>query len=267
MDPAAQRLSQWLSTFFLSPPATQCAAPSSQQRKAPRRLAPLELNLVCVGRKGLGKTTALDTLFGVSADTTGVVTHRTQLCHNDDQEAEIVLHVTDGPGFADDADAQGQVQQLLGSIRGGMREHAFAQKMLSHHHPDGAVRDPRTHLVLYFVPPGELPETDRKAIDTLLPYANVAVVAAKADSLVPEELVKYKEEISRQLDDSSARRRRRREGLGVTVDEDYMPFGIVMDDPRSCPVASPVFAVIGKERYYHGWGSRGTATPADSDST
>ena len=149
-----------------------------------------------------------------------------------------------------------------------MRQYAFVQKTLSHHQPDEATRDPRTHLVLFFVPPGELPEVDRKAIDALLPCVNVAVVAAKADSMVPAELQRYKQEVAQQLDDSSARRRRRREGRGVTIEEPYMPFGgITMDAPRSSPVSSPVFAVIGKERRYTGWRAPGTATPIDSDST
>lgn len=259
-----EQLSQWLNSFLLQPPVTNCAA---QQGKGLQRLSPLELNLVCIGRKGLGKTSAIEMLFGVSAHTTGTVTHRAQLVHVDDQAAEISLRVTDGPGFADDKDVQDQVQRLQASIRGQMRQYAFLQKTLSHHHPDEALQDPRTHLVLFFVPPGELPAIDRKAIDVLLPCTNVAVVAAKADSMVPEELVRYKEEVSRQLDDSSARRRRRREGRGVTIEEPYMPFGgITTDAPRSSPVSSPVFAVIGKERRYTDWRVPGTATPTDSDS-
>lgn len=257
-----EKLSQWLGTFLFTPPA-ECA----QQRKAARRLAPLELNLVCIGRKGLGKTSAIETLFGVSANTTETVTHSTQVVHVDDSEAEINLRVTDGPGFVDDNDVQDQVRRLVTSIKGEMRQYAFAQKTLSHHHPDGVLRDPRTHLILFFVPPGELPEIDRKSIDTLLPCANVAVIAAKADSMVPEELKRYKQEISQQLDDSSARRRRRREGFGVTTDEPYIPFGgIMMGAPRSSPVSSPVFAVIGKERRYTDWRGAGMAAPTDSDS-
>ncbi len=259
-----EQLSQWLNSFLLQPPATECAA---QQGSGARRLAPLELNLVCIGRKGLGKTSAIETLFGVSAHTTATVTHRAQLVHADDHAAEISLRVTDGPGFADDNDAQDQVQRLQASIRGEMRRYAFLQKTLSHHQPDEALRDPRTHLVLFFVPPGALPAIDRKAIDALLPCTNVAVIAAKADTMVPEELMRYKEEVSRQLDDSSARRRRRREGRGVTIEEPYMPFGgITMDSPRSSPISSPVFAVIGKERRYSDWRAPGTATPTDSDS-
>jgi hypothetical protein len=262
---AMEQLSQWVNAFLLRPPVTQCVA---QQRQRGNRLAPLELNLVCIGRKGLGKTSAIEMLFGVSAHTTGTVTHRAQLVHADDQSAEISLRVTDGPGFADDKDAQDQVQRLQASIKAEMRQYAFAQKTLSHHQPDEAARDPRTHLVLFFVPPGELPDFDRKAIDALLPCANVAVIAAKADSMVPDELARYKQEVSRQLDDSSSRQRRRREGRGITTEEPYMPFGgITMDAPRSSPVLSPVFAVIGKERRYSNWRVPGTATPTDSDCT
>lgn len=259
---AMEQLSQWLNGFLLRPPVTQCVAGQRQRG----RLAPLELNLVCVGRKGLGKTSAIEMLFGVSAHTTGTVTHRAQLVHADDPAAEISLRVTDGPGFVDDKDAQDQVRRLQASIKAEMRQYAFAQKTLSHHQPDEAARDPRTHLVLFFVPPGELPDFDRKAIDALLPCTNVAVIAAKADSMVPDELARYKQEVARQLDDSSARQRRRREGRGITTEEPYMPFGgITMDAPRSSPVSSPVFAVIGKERRYTNWRVPGTATPTDSD--
>lgn len=252
-------LRQWL-----YPPPAESAAAAAAER--PKRLAPLELNVVAVGRRGLGKTAAIDSLFGVSAHTTNTVRHKTSLVHHDDGEAEISLCVTDGPGFEDDAAVQREVGVLVGSIKREMREHAFAARKLAHQRgPDGDVRDPRTHLVLFFVPPGQLPELDRKAIDTLLPHANVAVIAAKADTMVPDELAAYKEEVARQLDDSSARRRRRRVGLGVTVDEPYLPFGVKLDAPQSTPWTSPVFAVIGERRTYSGWRHRSVATPEDSD--
>ena len=259
-----EAIAAFLRSVGLSP-RTAAAEPRGQgQSAAHSARRPIELNVACMGRAGLGKTTALGALFGVRADTTGPVTHKAELPQPDDAHTRISLCVTDAPGFADDDDARHQVASALSGARAAMREHAFAMRRPHHRHAGDKHRDPRTHLVLYFVPPGRLPDLDRKQIDALLPYANVAVVAAKADSLVPDELEHYKEHVGQQLDDSSTRRRRRRSAEGV-VDEEYLPFCVNLDDPQSSPVKAPVFAAIGAERSYSDWGRAGTARPEDSD--
>jgi hypothetical protein len=79
---------------------------------------------------------------------------------------------------------------------------------------------------------------DRRHIDELLPYANVAVVAGKADTLLPAEVEDMKVRVAAELADPG-RRRRRQAGGGV------VEFG---------PLAGGTpFAVVGEARHGRTW--------------
>ncbi|RLV84027.1 Cell division control protein 10 [Meyerozyma sp. JA9] len=160
------------------------------------------LNVMVVGRSGLGKSTLINTLFSSKlvdssgrrrADlpvekTTEIVVSSHVLTENN---VRLNINVVDTPGFGDQINNDKCWEPLVKYIKEQYSQ--YLRKELTAER-ERHIPDTRVHCVLYFLAPNGQPlsQTDVVALRKLSEIANVIPVIAKSDSLTLEERSEYK---------------------------------------------------------------------------
>jgi len=165
------------------------------------------LNLMVLGRSGLGKSTLINTLFRAAAlphenniKTTVAKTTDIRTTHTPIEEKGIKLDltVTDTPGFGDHIDNTDCWQPALEYI-----DDQYEQYLIEEQNPNRmrSTVDTRIHCCLYFIPPTghSLRPLDLEVLKRLHKVVNVIPVIAKADTLTLEERHEFKCNIQRDL--------------------------------------------------------------------
>lgn len=161
-----------------------------------------QLNIMVVGRLGLGKSTLINTLFSLklaelsgrrAADapvekTTEILVLSHVLTENN---VRLNILVIDTPGFGDQLNNDKCWEPLVKYIKEQYSQ--YLRKELTAERERHIV-DTRVHAVLYFLAPNGQPllHTDVQALRKLSDIGNVIPVIAKSDSLTLEERLEYK---------------------------------------------------------------------------
>jgi septin family protein len=181
------------------------------------------MKILILGDDGLGKTTFIRNLFAAYAsdvdfpvaDASGhgastiFSDHpeqlRTELTVKDDQES-VCWHylVQDTPGYGDfdhQNDACAQRKAILDYIKSCSAQYFDMELNPTRRSTMHSIPDTRVDVVLYFLPPHRLRRSDIRFIKLLTQAAGVPVVPilAKADSMTPEELQAYRNEVDSAL--------------------------------------------------------------------
>ncbi|KAK4023260.1 septin homolog spn2-like [Daphnia magna] len=181
-----------------------------QLQEQVRRLAlrrGFTLNIMVVGRSGLGKSTLINTLFRSSvlprtctasgsepAKTTEIRTTQTAIHENG---VRLDLTVTDTPGFGDRIDNTNCWEPALEYINDQYEKYLMEEQSAQR---TRWIHDTRVHCCLYFIPPTGhgLRPLDLEVLQQLHNVVNVIPVIAKADTLTLDERQEFKKNI--QLD-------------------------------------------------------------------
>ena len=165
-----------------------------------------EFTLMVVGQSGLGKSTFLNTLFmaelhDLKSDkpqeipsTVKIQSKTFRLAEND---VRLKLTVVDTPGFGDLVDNSNCWEPIVKYI-----DDRFADYLTEETKIERSINidDKRVHLCLYFIAPTGhgLKQLDVAFLRSLQDRVNIVPVIAKADTLTPNELCRFKQTI---LDD------------------------------------------------------------------
>ncbi|KAI3421106.1 hypothetical protein GPALN_014731 [Globodera pallida] len=160
--------------------------------------------LMVVGQTGLGKSTFLNTLFMAEL-------HEQQLNDREKQIASTVhieqktmrlvesdvrleLTVVDTPGFGDQVNNANCWDPIIKYIDDRFSDYLTEETKIERK-PN--IPDKRVHLCLYFIPPTGhgLKPLDIAFLRALQDRANIVPVIAKADTLTPSELERFKQNI------------------------------------------------------------------------
>lgn len=180
-----------------------------QLQEQVRRLAlrrGFTLNLMVVGRSGLGKSTLINTLFrssvlprngstGAPAKTMEIRTTRSTIQENG---VKLNLTVTDTPGFGDRIDNSNCWEPALQYISDQYDKYLCEEQSAER---SRWIHDTRVHCCLYFIPPTGhgLRALDLEVLKRLHSVVNVIPVIAKADTLTIEEREEFKRNIQHDL--------------------------------------------------------------------
>lgn len=156
-----------------------------------------QLNIMVVGRSGLGKSTLINSLFSsrlaessgrkhpadVENKTTEIKVSSHILAENN---VRLNVNVIDTPGFGDQVNNDRCWEPLVKYIK---EQHSqYLRKELTAQRSK-FINDTRVHCVLYFIPPKvqRLRDLDLEALRRLTEVANVIPVISKSDSLTLDE--------------------------------------------------------------------------------
>lgn len=161
------------------------------------------LNVMVVGRSGLGKSTLVNTLFSAKvAESLGRLSAEEPIEKTVDikvkshvlveNNVRLNVNVIDTPGFGDLINNVKCWEPLVKYIR--EQNSNYLRKELSALRPK-SIPDTRVHCILYFIPPNtgaKLRPLDLQALKKLTEVANVVPVIAKSDSLTVSERASLK---------------------------------------------------------------------------
>ncbi|XP_046658090.1 septin homolog spn2-like [Daphnia pulicaria] len=223
-----------------------------QLQEQVRRLAlrrGFTLNIMVVGRSGLGKSTLINTLFRSSvlprtcsvsgsepAKTAEIRTTQTAIHENG---IRLDLTVTDTPGYGDRIDNTNCWEPALEYINEQYEKYLIEEQ--------GAERtrwihDTRVHCCLYFIPPTGhgLRPLDLEVLQRLHNVVNIIPVIAKADTLTLDERQEFKKNIQQDL-------ARHRIGVYPLAKYDHPDdYGVNESYRKMVP-----FAVVGSEQIHN----------------
>lgn len=110
---------------------------------------------------------------------------------------KIVLTIISTPGFGENVNNELCISELTSFLEQQF-DLVLAEETKVHRNTKFV--DPRVHLCLYFIQPGDgLTELDVKTMSSLAPYVNILPVLARADSYTPNELTRMKQMINDDL--------------------------------------------------------------------
>ncbi|SCU91266.1 LADA_0F08988g1_1 [Lachancea dasiensis] len=245
--------------------------PKQWHRKSIRR--GFSLNLLCVGQRGLGKSTLINTLFNqslydlTSTAVDGLATLKLEetaqnspdggeepLSQQGEQDEHgktgvsiktlstkieengvaLTLNVVDAPGFGDAIDNTDAWKPIVREI-----DHRFDQYLDAENRLDRAViRDDRIHACLYFIEPTghSLTALDLEFCKAVHQKCNLIPVIAKSDILTDEEIEKFKLTIRGQFEEE-----------GITL---FEPPQYALDDKEAMARSTDLharmpFAIVG----------------------
>lgn len=207
--------------------------PKQWHRKSIRR--GFNLNLLCVGAKGLGKSTLINTLFNKELYTTrfedgpnNVASEQLNEARFEDgedggegknkensepkvkietvtteiEESGVVLKLTvvDTPGFGDAIDNTDSWKPIVDEMNSRFDQYLDAENKINR----TTIEDNRIHACLYFIEPTGhcLKPLDLEFCKQVHDKCNLIPVIAKSDILTDEEIEHFKWAIKRQLDDA-----------------------------------------------------------------
>lgn len=198
--------------------------PKQWHRKSIRR--GFNLNLLCVGAKGLGKSTLMNTLFNrdlyasehlsnglqsmelneevsmkkaEEGGTSEAPRVQIQTTSADIEENGVKLHLTvvDAPGFGDSIDNTGSWKPIVDEITYRFDQYLESENKIQR----TTLEDNRIHACLYFIEPTGhcLKPLDIEFCKQVHSKCNLVPIIAKSDILTDEEIVSFKATISSQL--------------------------------------------------------------------
>uniref|UniRef100_A0A914W8Y8 Septin-type G domain-containing protein n=1 Tax=Plectus sambesii TaxID=2011161 RepID=A0A914W8Y8_9BILA len=168
-----------------------------------------DFTLMVVGQSGLGKSTFINSLFLTDVYPpvpTGVVRTYPQTVHVDSKTVRLVengvslnLTLIDTPGFGDAVDNNKCWEPVIEYCDRKFLEYFTEETKIQRKE---RINDKRVHLVLYFIAPSGhgLKQLDIEFMKRLHERVNVVPVIAKADTMTPEELERFKKQISKELE-------------------------------------------------------------------
>ncbi|KAM0679216.1 Cell division control protein 3 [Binucleata daphniae] len=147
------------------------------------------INLLVVGRRGLGTSTLINSLFCsplIDKDrNNGINTYKNQVYEN-----EIYLNTSITTYHQD------QYEPIMNFFLSKNQEYFEIEQGLTKPKIDG-----RIHLCLYLIPSDELKESEKELIKEISKMCNLIPIISKADSYTATELNKYKEQINNMLNE------------------------------------------------------------------
>lgn len=150
-----------------------------------------ELNILVVGRRGLGSSTLVNSIFAAplvdKRRQSGVTITRNEVVENDIclDASVITYHETN-------------ITPVLDYIDAVNKEYFENEQGLYK-----TFKDNRIHVCLYLIPSDILTETEMKNMHELSSKCNLVPIIPKADMYTPEELIARKEEIKKLLLDNN----------------------------------------------------------------
>lgn len=181
------------------------------------------LNLLCVGKSGMGKTTLINSLFNENFDTNeSIITERNLDVLPEDNETNEVDHglhsnikietisktieengvklkltIVDTPGFADAIDSSNSWEPIVKEINNRFDQYLDAENKINRNLNE----DNRIHACLYFIEPTAhwLKPLDLEFCSIIHDKCNLIPIVAKSDILTDEEILRFKERINKQL--------------------------------------------------------------------
>lgn len=159
-----------------------------------------------VGQSGLGKSTLVNSMFfndiyseqypGPSqriSKTTSIESSTIMMCEN---SVNLMLTIVDTPGFGEALDNRNGWQSISDYIDKRHFDYLNSELYLKR----AKIVDHRIHCCLYFIQPtGHFLKTiDIEFMKNLHDKVNIIPVIAKSDTLTPEELEQFKQNVSRQ---------------------------------------------------------------------
>jgi len=230
----------------MAPPSIGLDLLQDQVRRIARRKG-FTLNLMVIGRSGLGKSTLINTLFRTtalpheieskptSATTTCLRTTRTVIVEDG---VKLELTVTDTPGFGDHISNTNCWEPAMSYI-----ESQYDRYLKEEQSTDRGrfISDSRIHCCLYFIAPTghNLPALDLQVLKRLNGVVNVIPVIAKADSLTMEERDEFRSRIQTDF---------KKNGVQVYPSAQYEHYDD-RDMNETYRNLAP-FAVVGSEKLY-----------------
>ncbi|KAL3068577.1 hypothetical protein niasHT_030868 [Heterodera trifolii] len=163
--------------------------------------------LMVVGQTGLGKSTFLNTLFMAELhdqrqnDWEQQQKHITSTVHIDQKTMRLVendvrleLTVVDTPGFGDQVNNANCWEPIIKYIDDRFAEYLTEETKIER---KAHIPDKRVHLCLYFIAPTGhgLKQLDLAFLRALQDRVNIVPVIAKADTLTPAEMERFKQNI------------------------------------------------------------------------
>ncbi|CAD5229180.1 unnamed protein product [Bursaphelenchus okinawaensis] len=165
-----------------------------------------QFNLLCVGETGTGKTTLIESLFGITLNEfnpcdneLNTVELKTKECEITEGEVNVKLRVVETAGFGDQLDKNKSAKVIVDFINdqfeARLRDELMVKRNLS------AFDDKRIHACLYFISPTGhgLKALDIVTMKELSKRVNVIPVIAKSDTTSKEELARFKAKILSEL--------------------------------------------------------------------
>uniref|UniRef100_A0A0N4ZH99 Septin n=1 Tax=Parastrongyloides trichosuri TaxID=131310 RepID=A0A0N4ZH99_PARTI len=159
-----------------------------------------EFTIMVVGCSGLGKSTFLNTLFcselekyedNVIPSTKKIVARSYYLTEN---KVKVKLTLVDTPGFGDSIDNSNCWKPIMEYIDSKYSQYLSEETKIGRR---TKIPDERVHLCLYFITPTghSLKEIDIKFMKNLHDKVNIIPLIAKADTLTPSEMARFKQNV------------------------------------------------------------------------
>ena len=185
------------------------------------------LNLLCVGKNGIGKTTLINSLFNENFDikdnnNNGIIPEKPLDLATEDENGNDIdeglhsnvrietmtrtieengvrlkLTIVDTPGFGDAIDNTNAWEPIIKEINSRYDQYLDAENKINRNLND----DNRIHACLYFIEPTAhwLKPIDLEFCSMIHEKCNLIPVIAKSDILTDEEILVFKERINKQF--------------------------------------------------------------------
>ncbi|VDK18310.1 unnamed protein product [Anisakis simplex] len=161
-----------------------------------------EFTLMVVGQSGLGKSTFINSLFSTEktlAPTTQIEEKTVRLVENG---VALNLTLVDCPGFGDAIDNNKCWEPVVDFVERKYLEYFSEETKIER---CAIIPDKRVHLCLYFIAPTGhgLKQLDIEFMKRLHERVNVIPVIAKADTMTADELIRFKAQITKELNENN----------------------------------------------------------------
>nr|XP_009860126.1 septin-7 isoform X2 [Ciona intestinalis] len=166
-----------------------------------------EFTLMVVGESGLGKSTLINSLFlsdlysneypGPSLRIKKTVKVETTKVLIKENGVTLRLTIDDTPGFGDAVDNSNCWQAVINHIEKKFEDYLNAESMVTR----SKLADNRVHCCLYFIAPTGhgLKPLDVEFMKNLHDKVNIIPLIAKADTMTPEECLRFKKQIMKEI--------------------------------------------------------------------
>jgi len=182
-----------------------------QIRFIEKLLKGFEFTLMVVGESGLGKSTLINSMFltdvysqqvpGPSARIKKTVQVETNKALLKESGVNLTLTIVDTPGFGDAVDNSNCWDPVISFVESQYEAFLDAETRVNR---VTAMPDTRVHACLYFIAPSGhgLKPLDVEFMKRLHDKVNIIPVIGKSDTLTPEEIDLFKQEIMSQISQS-----------------------------------------------------------------